>query len=71
MPRDLPYRLRVSQSQRISPNMQRITLQGQDLAEFPTGYEGGYVKLLFPIEDEGPLPDTETLDTSAKVVIRT
>lgn len=71
MPRDLPYRLYVSQSQRISPNMQRITLQGQDLAEFPTGYEGGYVKLLFPIEDEGPLLDTETLDTSAKVVMRT
>jgi len=49
MPSDLPYRLVVSQSQRITPNMQRITLQGQDLAEFPTGHEGSYVKLLFPL----------------------
>lgn len=48
MPKDLPYQLSVSQSQRISPNMQRITLHGKDLEEFPTGYEGGYVKLVFP-----------------------
>jgi NADPH-dependent ferric siderophore reductase len=59
MPSDLPYRLIVSQSQRISPNMQRITLQGQDLAEFPTSYEGGYVKLVFPVEG------------STKVIMRT
>ena len=65
MPKDLPYQLVVSQSQRISPNMQRITLQGQDLAEFPTGYEGGYVKLLFPIE--GALPG----DEDGKVIMRT
>lgn len=52
MSNDLPYRLVVSQSQRITPNMQRITLQGQDLVEFPTGHEGSYVKLLFPIESD-------------------
>lgn len=59
MSRDLPYRLTVNQSQRISPNMQRITLQGKDLAEFPTGYEGSYIKLLFPVEK------------TAKVIMRT
>ena len=52
MSRDLPYQLAVSQSQRVSPNMQRVTLQGKDLADFPTGYEGSYVKLLFPIEGD-------------------
>jgi len=50
MSSDLPYRLVVSKNQRLTPNMQRITLQGQDLAEFPTGHEGSYVKLLFPLE---------------------
>jgi NADPH-dependent ferric siderophore reductase len=50
MSRDLPYRLTVNQSQRITPNMQRITLQGKELAEFPTGYEGSYIKLLFRVE---------------------
>lgn len=75
MPRDLPYQLTVSQSQRISPNMQRVTLYGQDLAEFPTGYEGSYVKLLFPVEgtlsertlSEGALSG----DEDAKVIMRT
>ena len=52
MPNDLPYQLVVSQSQRVSPNMQRVTLQGKDLADFPTGSEGCYVKLLFPIADD-------------------
>lgn len=71
MPKDLPYRLVVSQSQRISPNMQRITLQGQDLAEFPAGHEGSYVKLLFPIKDESRLPSVEAIESGDKVIMRT
>ncbi|MFT4765060.1 MAG: NADPH-dependent ferric siderophore reductase [Oleispira sp.] len=65
MSRDLPYQLVVSQSQRITPNMQRITLQGQDLAEFKTDDEGSYVKLVFPVE--GALSG----DDNAKVIMRT
>lgn len=71
MPSDLPYQLVVSQSQRITPNMQRITLRGQDLAKFPTGYEGGYVKLLFPIDGENTLPNAEAINAGAKVIMRT
>ena len=65
MSRDLPYQLVVSQSQRITPNMQRITLQGQDLAEFKTDDEGSYVKLVFPVEW------ALSGDENAKVIMRT
>jgi NADPH-dependent ferric siderophore reductase len=65
MPRDLPYQLVVSHSQRISPNMQRITLQGQDLAEFKTDDEGSYIKLVFPVEGES------SLRSSSAVIMRT
>jgi NADPH-dependent ferric siderophore reductase len=61
MSRDLPFQLTVSQSKRISPNMQRITLQGKDLVEFPTGYEGGYVKLLFPLTKSKAIMRTYTV----------
>ncbi|MEM7466560.1 MAG: siderophore-interacting protein [Pseudomonadota bacterium] len=32
----------------LSPNMRRIELAGASLSDFPAGYEGGYVKLVFP-----------------------
>ena len=28
--------------------MKRVTLKGPDLSDFPSGYEGGYVRALFP-----------------------
>jgi NADPH-dependent ferric siderophore reductase len=61
MSNDLPYRLVISQSQRLTPNMQRISLQGQDLVEFPRGYEGGYVKLLFPLTEDKVIMRTYTV----------
>ena len=60
-----PYPLTVSKSQRITPNMQRITLQGDDLAEFKTDDEGSYVKLVFPVEEALPS------DEDANVIMRT
>ena len=40
-----PCTLSVIEKQQISPNMQRIILGGKALKEFPTGFEGGYIKL--------------------------
>ena len=51
--------------------MQRITLHGQDLEEFPLGYEGGYIKLLFPVDSKKVLPDAEAVDAGATVIMRT
>lgn len=71
MSSDLPYRLTVSQSQNITKNMRRVTLTGDDLAEFPEGCEGGYVKLLFPPHGETELPSAEAVDAGAPVIMRT
>ncbi len=60
-----PYQLTVSKSQCITPNMQRITLQGDDLAEFKTDDEGSYVKLVFPVEE------TQPSDEDTNVIMRT
>ncbi|WP_392339419.1 siderophore-interacting protein [Moritella marina] len=37
----------VIDSQQITPNMQRISFQADDLSHFPADAEGGYIKLLF------------------------
>ena len=39
--------LNVADRQQITPNMVRMVLDGGELSDFPEGYEGGYVKLLF------------------------
>ncbi|MEM7139059.1 MAG: siderophore-interacting protein [Myxococcota bacterium] len=39
--------LSVEESTRLSPNIIRLALVGDSLADFPEGFEGGYVKLLF------------------------
>ncbi|MBL4906277.1 MAG: siderophore-interacting protein, partial [Sneathiella sp.] len=51
----------------LTPNMRRITVGGQALADFPVGSEGGYIKLLFPT------PDFRPADFSAndKPILRT
>tara|TARA_Y100001956_G_scaffold37433_1_gene36851 strand:+ start:3528 stop:4304 length:777 start_codon:yes stop_codon:yes gene_type:complete len=37
----------VVKTETITPNMQRILLQGDALSQFPVDCEGGYIKLLF------------------------
>lgn len=32
----------------ITPNMRRITFGGAEMADYPAGKEGGYIKLVFP-----------------------
>ena len=38
----------VQDKQQITPNLTRMILHGNALADFPAGFEGGYVKLLLP-----------------------
>ncbi|OLQ92928.1 NADPH-dependent ferric siderophore reductase [Vibrio panuliri] len=42
----------VMSNQTVTPNMQRLTLKGDVLANFPADCEGGYIKLLFNKEGE-------------------
>lgn len=41
----------VEKSWRLTPNMQRVVFTGDDLIDFPSGMESGYLKLLFPNTD--------------------
>lgn len=66
-----PFLLTVQDSVQISPNFQRITLQGDSIAHFGTESTGDYFKLLFTPnggtdlsalgEDERPLMRTYTI----------
>jgi len=40
---------RVTQSDRISPNMIRVRLQSDAIQSFPDGVEGGHLKLIIPL----------------------
>lgn len=42
------WKLSVQSKQQLTPNMQRLILQGDSLRNFPEDQEGGYVKLLLP-----------------------
>lgn len=65
-----PKPVTVVNSQRVTPNMQRITLKGDALMNFPADCEGGYIKLMFDaagntiekmVEGERPVLRTYTI----------
>ncbi|MEO9463292.1 MAG: siderophore-interacting protein [Marinomonas sp.] len=60
MPRPLPRTLSVIDTQRISPSMHQITFGGPELAGFPAGQEGGYVKLMIKQADPEAKPLVRT-----------
>jgi len=47
MKKPSPKQLTVLDSKQVTPNMQRITLHGEALGEFPPECVGSYIKLLF------------------------
>jgi NADPH-dependent ferric siderophore reductase len=44
----------IDEKRALSPNMQRVVLTGESLADFPEGFEGGYIKLVLPDGSEKP-----------------
>ena len=49
-------RVEVAHTEDMTPHMRRITFQGESLAEFPSGCEGDYVKLVLePAQGDRPL----------------
>jgi len=47
MNKPAPKQLTVVSNDTVSPNMQRVTFHGDDIASFPADCAGGYIKLLF------------------------
>ncbi|MPS30757.1 MULTISPECIES: siderophore-interacting protein [unclassified Salinivibrio] len=58
----------VIDTQTVTPNMQRLTLQSDAFAGFPTECEGGYIKLLF---DKAGSTDLSGLAEGERPVMRT
>ena len=67
MSKPQPRRAIVTQSVRITPNMQRVHLSGEDLFTFPSVTAGAYIKLMFDLEGN---PLKRPTDTS-QVAMRT
>ncbi len=54
--------LTVTAATQLTPNMRRLTLQGEELASFPEDAAGAYFKLTFPSDDpERPILRTYTV----------
>ncbi|NAX22053.1 SIP domain-containing protein [Vibrio sp. V39_P1S14PM300] len=68
MNKPTPTSLVVLSTTQLTPNMQRIVLQGDGLSRFPTDCAGGYIKLLFTPEGG---TDLSVLDDNARPVMRT
>ncbi len=61
----------VTHREQLTPNMVRMTIAGESLSDFPEGFEGGYIKLVFPA-DEKPVVRSYTIrqhDVSAKSIV--
>lgn len=58
----------VIKTETVTPNMQRILLQGDALANFPANCEGGYIKLLF---DHSGRTDISHLEQGDRPIMRT
>ncbi|WP_026960432.1 siderophore-interacting protein [Aliagarivorans taiwanensis] len=63
-----PKRLTVLELIDISPNLRRVVLGGDDIAKFPEGCAGDYVKLMFTAEGSS---DLSQLPAGAKPAMRT
>lgn len=63
-----PQQVVVINSETITPNMQRLTLQGDALSKFPEDCEGGYIKLLF---NETGGTELQTLSEESRPLMRT
>ena len=54
-------RIEVIEKRAISKNLTRITLAGPGLSEFPSDFEGGYIKLLIPGNQGDPVRRSFTI----------
>lgn len=59
--RPAPRKLTVLAKRHVTPNMLRVTLGGDGMAEFPAGRQGGYVKLNLPQDGGKPAVRTYTI----------
>ncbi|WP_419913274.1 siderophore-interacting protein [Hoeflea sp.] len=62
--------LHVVRTQQLSPNMQRVTLGGGDLADFPAGQESAHVKLFLPRANQSQEDFAREMQSGSKEITR-
>jgi len=65
MQKPAPRTLEVIRGERVTPNMQRITLGGDGMGSFPKDQDGSYIKLIFP-QESAAKPVVRTYTVSAQ-----
>ena len=55
-----PRTMTVLSSRRLTPAMHRVTLGGEGMADFQSGQQGGYVKLMLDPREGGSKPNVRT-----------
>lgn len=68
MSKPQPRKLTVVKTEKLTANMQRITLHSDDIAYIPDGLEGSYIKLLFNAQGN---TDLSSLAEGERPVMRT
>lgn len=63
-----PKEIVVTHTETITPNMQRLTLQGEALGQFPADCEGSYIKLLF---NQNGSTDLQSVSEDNRPLMRT
>lgn len=63
--------LTVDDSQRLTPNMQRLWLSGESLGDFPMDVDGAYIKLLFDGEGQAIGDEAQLEALVSRPVMRT
>ena len=58
--RPAPRELRLISKREVTPNMLRLTLGGPEMADFPPGQAGGYVKFTLPPAEGATKPTVRT-----------
>jgi NADPH-dependent ferric siderophore reductase len=58
--------VRVKRSIRLTPNMQRVTLEGSELVGFPTCHEGAHVRIMLPNPSQSERDFAEQLAAGPK-----
>lgn len=62
--------LQVIRTQRLTPSMQRVTLGGEDLRDFPAKMESAHVKLMLPDATTDPSDFRALLEAGSKALSR-
>lgn len=62
--------VQVVRNERITPTMQRVTLGGEDMSDFPEGMESAHIKLLIPDRNQDLETFRELVNSGSKCVPR-